>query len=908
VHTGRVKLVLAEWPGLNPPVSRLEIDDVILRVPSAGDTLVSSVMRFFQRMRAPSKGSGIPKVIMSKAAVALVGGQVREMLCENAQLWAVKRENCYVFSLEGPESWAWGFLQARGRIDLKTLDIDLSLRVEHEVTKRETDLVFGGIDGSKILGEGRLKADLALVGCLKEPEKVKPKGSVKLTDWTVAVGERVVATKVDVDAKLDGSEVTLENFRASDANGIERVSSRSIRLGLQDWPGLQPVLTEVEAEGLKVQASLAGDGYPVAAGFFEGESDRSKRANFDIQKVVVRDATIGVTDREGSKVEFDRLFFRAVKENEHYKVSAARNVPEDLSSVSMEAVIKPKTWDSELSLRIEHPVKRAQMRVLFRALEVPELSAEGKLAAEMALTGCLKEPANLRANGSITLREWTVETEDKVVLSNLRLDAKLDGSEVVLENVSACDANGIDRLSARRLRLGLRDWPGMQPVVTEVEADGLNVQASLTGDGSASPLDFMEREPGDSKTERFDIQKMVVRDATISLTGGEDRKMVFDNLSLEVLKKQERYDILLMQNAAERVSMIFAEGSIDRLTSGMRFSLQMRRRMSKGGMGAVFAALDMPNLSGQGKVEADLMFTGSLDDLHGLWAEGTVRLSDWSLTKSDALMVTDLVTEAKVKGRRLDFENITATLCKGGVNGAFYLVAEHDEPAAFGGQLSAQKMSFADLSSALGRPTKEGTKGSVSLFYGFTGKGSGVKGLQGRGHIFLDDADMSVVPIVPDIFRAMGLASLDPLSMSDAECVFVMDGAVATLKSGHIANSYAAIDAEPGGTLNLETGQIDMHVVAVPLKHVQAVVKKVPLVNILANLKDKLTRLSVRGDWSQPPAKLISKEPIKDIRDGTVGFVQDVATTGGQFTQQMLTSFRALLGAAQEAQRPKVEK
>jgi hypothetical protein len=79
--------------------------------------------------------------------------------------------------------------------------------------------------------------------------------------------------------------------------------------------------------------------------------------------------------------------------------------------------------------------------------------------------------------------------------------------------------------------------------------------------------------------------------------------------------------------------------------------------------------------------------------------------------------------------------------------------------------------------------------------------------------------------------------------------------------------------------------------VVAPLGQIDIILKRIPVVQIVANLKDKLTRLRVKGNWSDPPAKLITKEPISDIKDATVGFLQDVAKTGGQFSQGMLKGF-----------------
>jgi len=92
----------------------------------------------------------------------------------------------------------------------------------------------------------------------------------------------------------------------------------------------------------------------------------------------------------------------------------------------------------------------------------------------------------------------------------------------------------------------------------------------------------------------------------------------------------------------------------------------------------------------------------------------------------------------------------------------------------------------------------------------------------------------------------------------------------------------------------LQTEQIDVRVMAVPLNQLETLLKRTPGVDVLTNLKGRLIRLHIRGQWSQPPNKLIAKEPVKDIADATVGFLQDVVRNGGQFGQNMLSKFGAL--------------
>jgi len=449
----------------------------------------------------------------------------------------------------------------------------------------------------------------------------------------------------------------------------------------------------------------------------------------------------------------------------------------------------------------------------------------------------------------------------------------------------------IDKADRECLQTGIvkmvfEKWPGLHPVVTEIEIEALNWQISAPDGKLKLPVAYPSTQSPDLK-KRLDIRKLTVNEAEIAITDAQGTKTLYDHLQLFATKKDDYYDFLLNKIDSGASESLLAKGTVDLNTSEIQLSLQIKHTVKRPEMAQIFAVLDIPKLSAEGKLAADLTITGCLKEPAGLKPNGIISFDGWTVIMKDNIVAKNLNTEGRVKDRRLDFDNITASTCNGLITGSLYIEAKQNQQAEFGGKVSAQKMSFVEVTSLLCVPGKKATRGSVTFNYSFSGKDVELQKLSGEGQIFLDDADINVIPIVSHIFRAIGLAQLDPLKMSDAACTFTTAGPIMTIKSAHIANLFAAIKAEPGGTINLQTGQINMYVIAVPLRQVDAIIGRVPVVNIFANLKDKLTRLHVRGHWSDPPSKLITKEPIKDIKEATVSFIQDVIKNGGQITQEM---------------------
>lgn len=457
---------------------------------------------------------------------------------------------------------------------------------------------------------------------------------------------------------------------------------------------------------------------------------------------------------------------------------------------------------------------------------------------------------------------------------------------IYFRQVRFIDKTGWQCLQADRVKMVLGNWPGVHPVVTEIEIEELNLQI-LTADGKFTLPFTYPSEQLPSLKKRLDIRKLAIKDAEITASDAEGSKTLYDNLQLLVTKKDNFYDFLFNRIGSAPSESLLAKGKIDSETLETELSLQMKHTVKKQEMALIFAALNIPRLSAEGEVTVDLIISGCVEEPAGLKPEGTINLEGWTVVKDDKMITNNLTTEAKVKDRSFGFDNITATVCNADIVGSLYIETKQNQPTEFRGQVLVQKMSFVELTSVLGGPGQKATKGAVTFNYSFFGKGKDLQKLSGEGQIFLDDADITVIPIVPHIFRTIGLSKLDPLMMSDAECTFLMSGPVATIGTAHIANRFAAIKVERGGIINLQTEQINIYVIAAPLKQIGDIIKNVPIVNIFANLKDKLTRLHVYGHWSDPPAKLITKEPIKDIKEATVGFLQDVIKSGGQITQEM---------------------
>lgn len=455
-----------------------------------------------------------------------------------------------------------------------------------------------------------------------------------------------------------------------------------------------------------------------------------------------------------------------------------------------------------------------------------------------------------------------------------------------LTKITFSDKIGREYIRTGKVKMRFEKWPGLHPVVTEIEVEKLHLRLSITDGKFTLPVKNPYKQPR-SKKKKLDIHTLSINDIGIILTSPQDATYIYDNLQLLVSKTGGSHNFLLNRKNAGSSESLLAKGKIDLKTFETNLSLQIKHTIQKPETALLFTALNIPHLSAEGGLEADLTITGPLKQPAELKPQGFITLGKWTVAVNDKIIASDLTTKADIKNKYFSFDKITAAVCGGEAVGAFYVELKQDKPTEFNGQVLAENISFIELTSVIDKQEKKAAKGTVTFDYAFSGKTKNLQNLTGEGQIFLDDADISTVPILPHIFNTVGLSELEPLKVSDAECAFTNTGPVVIIQTANVANRFAAVRAEPGGTINLKTKQIDMHVKAVLVKQIDAIIKKIPVIKIINNLKDKLTRLHIQGKWSDPPSKLVKKEPMTDIKEATVGFFQDIIKSGGQITRKI---------------------
>ena len=285
--------------------------------------------------------------------------------------------------------------------------------------------------------------------------------------------------------------------------------------------------------------------------------------------------------------------------------------------------------------------------------------------------------------------------------------------------------------------------------------------------------------------------------------------------------------------------------------------------------------------------------TGVLTDVRQLECQGHIRIDDGEIVGSKDVLADKLFLAVQCNGSAAQVQDVTMQLLGGQASGKGTVEWNPSKTSRYNGEFNFKNVSMSKVKKAFDLAGRF-NRGVASGEYSFAGP-SGASDLCGKGMIFLDDADMMGTHVVPNIFAFFGNLSVDSLKKADALAVFRHRGATVELMRAGVSNNLSAIQVEPGGRVDVQHGTMDFYVIGVPVESLRDVLVKVPVINWFVSLKDKLTRLHVKGHFSDPPSRLITKEPLKDLSVGTVDFFHDAAKGSGELGRDILNSFTRTL-------------
>ena len=451
-----------------------------------------------------------------------------------------------------------------------------------------------------------------------------------------------------------------------------------------------------------------------------------------------------------------------------------------------------------------------------------------------------------------------------------------------IRDISYYDLAGREVMKAGGIRLVLGNWPSLDAPARRIEVERLDVRLRLEGAKPSFPV----RQEQNSQSQPSYLEYFLIRNTAVVAEANESRT-TFDGIFTEVIKVVGVYQVNIRRDKTDGRFQL--KGTVNPESQQADMNLNFAQLFNREQMRVLLSpVINQATWGCAGEVSGNLNFRGNLSDAETLWPRGTVTFKDWTLFVNYNVIGREFGGELEVDKRRLDLKRVAGAPFEGRLKGSFFAEVNQSGPVVYGGNVLVKEVNLAELTETA-ETEKRFTRGTGLLNIRFTGDTGGIKSIKAEGAAFFHDADLWRFPLIGELFKSVGIWDYRLLGMSDAEIAFGLSGAEMTIERGHLSNRFSAIEAEPGGTINLQSRQIDLYVVAAPLKNLDKFVGKVPIVKWFASFKDKLVRLRLKGQWSEPAIKLIKKQPLKDIKEGTIDFIASVVDGGGQFTEKLLS-------------------
>ncbi len=438
--------------------------------------------------------------------------------------------------------------------------------------------------------------------------------------------------------------------------------------------------------------------------------------------------------------------------------------------------------------------------------------------------------------------------------------------------ISFFDASGHSWARAEQIVLILEDWPILGSPLREIRAENFHV-AVLLDPNHPIPLDrSIIPDKGNNLfgTIRVDC-------CSVDLIVPKGSRISYRDLAWQLNPIGDQLQLLLIRNPSDSSDYVFAQVRAD-LSKGRvsgRIDLAHTVRTEEIRLAQPFLPFPQTVMA-EGLIRTELEFSGTGPVFEDLRVDGTLSISNGALfDESSRPFLQDAKLSIQFSDNWFSVESASGRIGDGTLSANLMATWRRFAIEDLSGQMTIQGVDLARSGSWL--PTNLPlARGTADLDYVFFRTQAG-QPVGGYGRFRLADADLMQMPVIPDLFSPLGLPAAQPVTLSDGLLDFTHFGPTVRIDQARIFNSVAALIAEPEGTIRLDNGSLDLYVVVTPVQALEDVAARIPVIRSFNRAANKLVRLHVQGNWSDPPDRLIRKEPLEDLRQGASGLLDDLS-------------------------------
>ena len=467
---------------------------------------------------------------------------------------------------------------------------------------------------------------------------------------------------------------------------------------------------------------------------------------------------------------------------------------------------------------------------------------------------------------------------------------------VTLDRLLLRDSYGRNRLCLKNSRASVPDISRLNNKVKSLEITSADIDLFLAPKSTtANPITFSDYfsllESG-----YFDIKQFIIESISVTLHNAGEEETSYKNLQLYINKLPDVYKLSLTQAPALESQVFGLEGTWNPDNKNCDFKLLLKHSFESKEVAVLTDLLGIGSSYRSGGVlDATVRLSHKPKEPDPTGLDGTIDFNNWEISRNENPLLQNLYTKIMLENNQCKIENLRADICRGVLEGSLIIDGwKNKKESVYSGRFRGKQIDLSQLSKSTDLSSKL-SKGTLSFEYDAISDDTNEPGkFTGEGVVFIDDSDLYQLPVISHVFAFAGLKANNLQSATDAMVFFRNAGSVVTINKGQIANRFWAIRVMPGGQIDLQSKTVDMHVVVIPLSRIEDIVRKLPLAELFGKVKDKLTRLKVKGKWFAPAGKLVAKEPLTDVKEATVSFILDIVDTGGQITDKMRKPFKEM--------------
>jgi len=165
-----------------------------------------------------NKKLNLPASTADNISISISDDKEPAVVFDGLSFSAKQDGDLYTFSVVSKKPSEKERLEADGAVNLESLQTDVSLVLNHSVSKDETAALTESISG-----EGHIASNITLNGSLKDPNSLKPVGSIRFSGWSLSYKDlEDFAKDIDCTIALKEKIVDCETFSAVVYNGATK--------------------------------------------------------------------------------------------------------------------------------------------------------------------------------------------------------------------------------------------------------------------------------------------------------------------------------------------------------------------------------------------------------------------------------------------------------------------------------------------------------------------------------------------------------------------------------------------------------------------------------------------------------------------------------------------------------------